>query len=429
MKLRILIIFFLTSCIFNLWSNVNAYIFWLKSSDNTIKNIQKIEQKYKIRLPIVGFIFDPRWDHVLKTINWLWSWLGLDRVYHITVSPNMFSAQEVADWKFDQEYISVFKAIKNNDLKVIFRTMHEMNGWRYARASNPKSFQKAWIHVWQLSRKVWLDQYNILFDFSINHRDMPTNQTPSQSAKLIQCSPWQKEKLKCYTFEDYYPGNDYVDIIGVSFYNRWKATSNRLRLSPSKTISDNSRNTLNRMKQYLKPLFIDEVGTTAVFYTWAYNNKRSKELYNKEYYKKNLRLTQLRDFFLAEPEIYWAIYFNTDYTDWLNYPSLGEADWSIINLFRDKFYLWFRDLYKGSNNNFYKSDSIKLFQTFVYSFSWKTVLLPSHYKKDFLATIKWFSSGSNNTGAVKSKIMKIDIANIQDKKMKLIISKLQFLYN
>jgi len=429
MKFKLLLIFFLASCILCLWSKVDAYIFWLKSSDNTIENIQQIEKKYKVRLPVVWFIFDPRWDNVLKTINALSTWLWINRVYHITISPNNFSAQDVIDWKFDNEYISAFKTIKDNDIKVIFRTMHEMNWGRYAWSSDPDKFKKARIHVRKLSRKVWLDQYNILFDFSINHRDMPTKQIPSQSAKLIQCSPWQKEKLKCYTFEDYYPGNDYVDIIGVSFYNRWKATSNRLRLSPSKTISDTSRNTLNRIKQYLKPIFIDEVGTTAVFYTWAYSNKKSKETYEKDFYRKNLRLTQLKEFFLSEPLIYWAVYFNTDYTDWLNYPTVGEADWSIINLFRNKFYLWFRDIYNSSNNNFYKSDSIKLFQTFAYSLNWKTILLPSHYKKDFFNTIKSFSSWSKNKWEIKSKILKINIENIQDKKMKLIISKLQFLYN
>ena len=214
----------------------------------------------------------------------------------------------------------------------------------------------------------------------------------------------------------------------VSFYNRWKATSNRLRLSPDKTIGENSRNTLNRMKQYLKPIFIDEVWTTTVFYTWSYNAKKSKEIYEKEFYKKNLWLTQLKDFFLSEPLIYWAVYFNTDYTDWLNFPTVGEADRPIINLFRNKFYLWFRDLYNWSNNDFYKSDSIKLFQTFVYSIGWKTVLLPSHYKKDFLATIKSFSSWSNNTWEIKAKIIRINTENIQYKKMKLIISKLQELY-
>jgi hypothetical protein len=40
---------------------------------------------------------------------------------------------------------------------------------------------------------------------SVNHRDMPTNQTPSQKAKLITCQLSNKIKKKCFTFEDYYP--------------------------------------------------------------------------------------------------------------------------------------------------------------------------------------------------------------------------------
>ncbi|MBU0627526.1 hypothetical protein KKG31_05810 [Patescibacteria group bacterium] len=58
-----------------------------------------------------------------------------------------------------------------------------------------------------------MDQSNILFDFSVNHRDMPTKQTPSQTARLIPCQVKNKEINQCYTFEDYYPGDKYVDIM------------------------------------------------------------------------------------------------------------------------------------------------------------------------------------------------------------------------
>ncbi|MDR0282301.1 MAG: hypothetical protein LBI53_03075 [Candidatus Peribacteria bacterium] len=54
--------------------------------------------------------------------------LGHGRIYHITISPNMFSAQEVADGKFDAEYLQFFRKVKDKQIKVIFRTMHEMNG-------------------------------------------------------------------------------------------------------------------------------------------------------------------------------------------------------------------------------------------------------------------------------------------------------------
>jgi hypothetical protein len=50
-----------------------------------------------VKLPIVSFIFDP-WDesNVLNSIDNIVDILGTDRIYHFTVSPDMFSAQEVA---------------------------------------------------------------------------------------------------------------------------------------------------------------------------------------------------------------------------------------------------------------------------------------------------------------------------------------------
>lgn len=94
-------------------------------------------------------------------------------MYHLTISPNQFSAEQVANGAFDEQYLTFFALIKELDLKVIFRTMHEMNGGRYPRSSNPESFKKARIHVRELSRRVDLDQSNILFDMSINARDLP----------------------------------------------------------------------------------------------------------------------------------------------------------------------------------------------------------------------------------------------------------------
>jgi hypothetical protein len=36
----------------------------MKSRDNTIQNIQQIEKEYKLDLPIISFIFDPRGPQV-----------------------------------------------------------------------------------------------------------------------------------------------------------------------------------------------------------------------------------------------------------------------------------------------------------------------------------------------------------------------------
>lgn len=149
---KIILAFFVLSSMFLLSSKAEAYLFGMKSWDNSISNIQRIEKEYNIDLPVVSFIFDPRGPHVESMMNKLNTELGEDKVYHISLSPDMYSAQEVAEGKFDKQYTQFFKDVKKNNLRVIFRTMHEMNGGRYPRSSNPYRFKKAWIHVWELSR-------------------------------------------------------------------------------------------------------------------------------------------------------------------------------------------------------------------------------------------------------------------------------------
>lgn len=93
---KFLIITLIGSATF-LANQTQAYMIGFKSADNTISNIQTIETKYQIVLPIVSFIFDPWTPDVLATINKLPTTLGDQRIYHITLSPNSLSAQQVAD--------------------------------------------------------------------------------------------------------------------------------------------------------------------------------------------------------------------------------------------------------------------------------------------------------------------------------------------
>ena len=122
--------------------NINiseSYYFWLKSSDNTPENIETIEKSLGVKLPVVSFIFDPRGENdVLNSIDKIVEKLWTDRIYHFTLSPDKYSANDVALWKFDSQYTAFFKKIKEKDIHIIFRTMHEMNGWRYPRWSNPE---------------------------------------------------------------------------------------------------------------------------------------------------------------------------------------------------------------------------------------------------------------------------------------------------
>ena len=223
MKRKVLVGMFLAIGIFFVGAQSEAYLFGMKSWDNSISNIQRIEKEYKLDIPIIAFIFDPRGSHVETMMNKLNKELGEDKIYHISISPNTFSAQQVAEGKFDTQYRQFFADVKKNNLRVIFRTMHEMNGGRYPRSSNPYRFKKAWIHVWELSRKEGLTKSNILFDMSVNAWDLPAKGgKPAQTATFIQCQQNVKVKWKCPTFEDYYPGDKYVDLMGVTFYNRGK---------------------------------------------------------------------------------------------------------------------------------------------------------------------------------------------------------------
>lgn len=367
--------------IFSISSKSEAYLFGMKSRDNSIENIQKIEKEYKLDLPIVSFIFDPRGDHVENMMNKFNEKLWEDKIYHISISPNSFSAAEVADGMFDKQYTQFFQNVKKNNLRVIFRTMHEMNGWRYPRSSNPYRFKKAWIHVRELSRKQWLTKDNILFDMSVNARDLPAKGgKPAQTATFIQCQQNLKAKLKCPTFEEYYPGDKYVDLMGVTFYNRGKGNSNRRRGTPDQIVNAAGRKTLDRLKKIDKPIFVDEVGTTAVNYTWAYNFNKSLDVYAKNSDLKNTRLLQLKDFLLRETRIAGAIYFNVDLTNGLKNRTIGELDRSVIDFASNKFYDKILDIYAAGRPN--ETNSLYyLFNIKPVTINKKTYLIKSDYVK------------------------------------------------
>jgi len=401
-------IFFITLIwLFSFFININtsdSYYFWLKSADNSPENIEAIEKSQDVKLPIVSFIFDPRDENdVLNSIDRIVEKLWTDRIYHFTVSPNMYSANDVAEWKFDSQYIEFFGKIKEKNLHIIFRTMHEMNGWRYPWASNPESFKTAWIHVWTLSRIVWLTEENILFDFSVNHRDMPTKWTPSQSASLIQCNIKKKD---CYHFEDYYPWDEYVDVVWFTFYNRWKAVGNRQWLTPIQILYDKNRNTYERIKSLNKPIIIDEVATTSVRYSWDYDYNKSRNEYLNHDERKDARIYQLREFLINRPEIVATIYFNTDYTHGLVFQITWEADWAIVNIEDNKVYWWFQELemfWEKELDNILGS----LFHLSKFSIEWENIFMPKKCEKEFSAISSMLNKKGKTTDEKIALITKL----------------------
>ena len=326
-------------------TDVQGYVLGLTSYDNRVWSVIDIEQKLAIDIPIISLFLDPyklgETIYMYQAMTWY-----PDKIFHITLSPNMLSAKQVAQWWFDLEYTEFFQFIKDHDIKVIFRTMHEMNWDRYPRAWNGYRYKKAWKRAWQLSRNVGLDQSNILFDFSLNHWDMVNH-----NSRSIRC--WYPDaRSYCKTWEWYYPGDKYVDIIGITFYNRWKATSDRQRLSPREILIDDRARIFERIKSKNKPIIIDEVATTKVYYIdQAYHPDRSRDAYlYASDTMKNHRLRDLAHLIAQYPDIIAMIYFNKDYTQWLQYPRINEADRAIVDLSLDKHFDGVYDLVELSSD-------------------------------------------------------------------------------
>lgn len=127
LQIKTFIIFFLGALYVWAVPQTDAYSLGLKSRDNSITNIQRVEKALKTELPLVSFIFHTWDEFAYNTVAKFPYDLGKERIYHITLAPEHYTAQEVADGKADEIYSNFFLLIKENRLKVIFRTMHEMN--------------------------------------------------------------------------------------------------------------------------------------------------------------------------------------------------------------------------------------------------------------------------------------------------------------
>jgi hypothetical protein len=136
------------------------------------------------------------------------------------------------------------------------------------------------------------------------------------------------------------------------------------------------------MKTFNKPIFIDEVGTTAVNYSDAYNYNTSLQVYATNSDLKNQWLLQLRDFLKSEKEIVGAIYFNVDLTDGLKNRTLGELDRSVIDFQTNKFYDGILDVIDSSEKlEKNTSNLLNLFNVRYLDLSGVHLLVPSQYLK------------------------------------------------
>jgi beta-mannanase len=298
-----------------------------------IKQITTWESQNKTTLPIIGLIFDKYGDTESVYLSSVVNALGTGRIYHISLSPYGHTAQEVADGIYTTEYKRFFRDMKNLDIRVVFRTMHEMNGWRYSRASHPDEFKKAWIFVYNLARNTMKIQSDkLLFSLSFNSQDLPTQETrPTQESHYEYCSQWRVDNIwRCPRMEDYYPGNQYVDMIGVTLYNRGRsrATDRSVWKSPTTLLTESRL--IDRLSQRRKPISIDELWTTAVNFEWTWTQQKARESFLTNIEDKSSWLRERKLLFAQYPLIKSVVYFNLDATAWATTQVLGQADRNII---------------------------------------------------------------------------------------------------
>lgn len=117
---------------------------------------------------------------------------------------------------------------------IMVRFAHEMNGEWYPwgrHVNTPADYVAAWRHIVDLSRQLGVN--NITWIWSPN------------------------EVRETDNLDEYYPGSDYVDWVGISGFN-WGGLE---RWQPWRSFNDIFGLTLSRVKKYGKPIVIAEIGS------------------------------------------------------------------------------------------------------------------------------------------------------------------------
>jgi hypothetical protein len=162
-----------------------------------------------------------------------------------------FSCASIASGRYDAYIRSYARAVRESNAKVLIRLAHEMNGdwypWGTAykngvarqNGNSPKQYVAMWRHVVHIFRQEKVD--NVSWVWAPNIFYMNSVNTQSQ----------QINDLKAL-----YPGDAYVDWIGLSVYNDGAARE----WSTFSTLFDASYQVLTGLSH--KPFMIAELGVT-----------------------------------------------------------------------------------------------------------------------------------------------------------------------
>ncbi|MFB0965712.1 MAG: hypothetical protein QMC36_08775 [Patescibacteria group bacterium] len=135
----------------------------------------------------------------------------------------------------------------------------------------------------------------------------------------------------CPTFEDYWPGDEYVDVVGTTLYNWGRAKADKW--ADWKTAEEmlGEYGLLVRLQRFGKPVGLDEVGTTSARFNgkWTWDKARTSYLDNLD--DKNAWISDLARYSAFGGNLSYVVYFNCDKTYGLSKPVQGELDWKVLS--------------------------------------------------------------------------------------------------
>lgn len=168
-----------------------------------------------------------------------------------------------------------------DDRRVYLQFAHEMNSNWYLWSGDPKTYVRTWRYLHQKFRAQGFDASHVQWIWCVNNTDKG------------------HEKA-----ESYYPGDAYVDWVGINGYN-WGEQGNH----HWESVEEVFENMRQRMASFHKPIVISEVGT-------ATHVQSGRSLHKKSVW--------IQSFFryLQQHDIRMLIWFNEDKDeDWAIYAS------------------------------------------------------------------------------------------------------------
>ncbi|MFA4906591.1 MAG: glycosyl hydrolase [Candidatus Margulisiibacteriota bacterium] len=128
------------------------------------------------------------------------------------ITHSLGTLEAIASGSYESYVRGFIQAAKNWGKPILLRFGHEMNGNWYpwdgfnnGAASGPEKYKRAWIYIYNVREELKAD--NISLVWCVNNTNLPV-------------TSWN-------TIEAYYPGDQYVDWVGMDGYNwgdsRWQS--------------------------------------------------------------------------------------------------------------------------------------------------------------------------------------------------------------